>query len=81
MTENGTSEDDISAGAFGPTGLNDVARSYYYTSYINNMLKAIKLDAVNITSYTAWSLLDNFEWKRGYTLVIDSIIFAWADKD
>lgn len=67
VTENGTSEDDVSAGAFSPTGLLDVARSYYYTTYIDNMLKAIVIDGVNVTSFTAWSLMDNFEWKRGYT--------------
>lgn len=67
VTENGTSEDDATAGAFGPSPLFDLARSYYYTMYINNMLKAIVQDGVNITSYTAWSLMDNFEWKRGYT--------------
>lgn len=57
VTENGTSEDDAVAGAFGPSGLNDVARQYYYTLYINNMLKAIVEDKVNVTLYTAWSLL------------------------
>jgi len=67
VTENGTSEDDNSAGAFSATGLADVGRQYYYTMYINEMLKSIALDGVRVTSYTAWSLLDNYEWKRGYT--------------
>lgn len=58
VTENGTSEDDNSSGAFSPTGLADVARQYYYTMYINEMLKAIVLDGVHVTSYTAWSLLE-----------------------
>lgn len=58
VTENGTSEDDNSAGAFSPTGLADVGRQYYYAMYINEMLKAIALDGVRVTSYTAWSLLE-----------------------
>lgn len=58
VTESGTSEDDNSAGAFSPTGLADVPRQYYYTMYINEMLKAVVLDGVRVTSYTAWSLME-----------------------
>lgn len=59
VTENGWSD-------YPEVGLQDVRRVSYYKNYINQMLKAIKLDNVNVTAYTAWSLMDNFEWGMGY---------------
>ncbi|XP_059474929.1 lactase/phlorizin hydrolase-like [Neocloeon triangulifer] len=47
--------------------INDVDRSNYYTNYINEVLKAVNLDGCNVYGYTAWSILDNFEWGAGYT--------------
>jgi len=55
ITENGFAD-------FPTTGVNDTGRVDYYRSYINEMMKAVNLDEVNVKSYTAWSLLDNFEW-------------------
>ncbi|KAG7283729.1 hypothetical protein CRUP_034353 [Coryphaenoides rupestris] len=60
VTENGVSE------KMACTNLCDDWRMQYFKDYINEMLKAIK-DGVNIKAYTAWSLLDKFEWDEGYS--------------
>lgn len=60
VTENGVSTKDTPE-------LSDDIRSKYYISYINEVLKAIRIDNVNVKGYTAWSLMDNFEWISGYT--------------
>jgi lactase-phlorizin hydrolase len=59
VTENGSADRDIDS-------TNDVARLSYFRRYINEMLKAV-LDGANVVGYTAWSLMDNFEWAAGYT--------------
>ncbi|XP_023192574.1 lactase-phlorizin hydrolase isoform X2 [Xiphophorus maculatus] len=60
ITENGVSER-------GPTDLKDSHRSYYYEKYINQVLKAYRLDNVDVRGYTAWSLMDNLEWATGFS--------------
>ncbi|CAL8131573.1 unnamed protein product [Orchesella dallaii] len=60
ITENGWSD-------AGNSGLNDTQRIGYYTDYINNVMKAVILDGCNVQAYTAWSLMDNFEWANGFT--------------
>jgi len=60
VTENGVS-DNLG-------NIDDLSRIYYYKHYINNVLKAVKLDGCNVEGYVAWSLLDNFEWSFGYTM-------------
>ncbi|XP_052799781.1 lactase/phlorizin hydrolase-like [Mya arenaria] len=47
--------------------LMDYHRIHYYRTYINELLKAIKLDGCNVKGFTAWSLMDNFEWNTGYS--------------
>ncbi|KFO81149.1 Lactase-phlorizin hydrolase, partial [Cuculus canorus] len=59
VTENGISER-------GDLGFNDTWRSHYYRSYINEALKAVVLDGVDLRGYTAWTLMDNFEWAVGF---------------
>ncbi|KAI4351001.1 hypothetical protein L6164_005395 [Bauhinia variegata] len=46
--------------------LHDTTRISYYKSYISNLKTAVEHGA-NVVGYFAWSLLDNFEWRLGYT--------------
>jgi len=44
----------------------DQGRVMYYANYSAEMLKAIREDGVDVRGYFAWSLMDNYEWERGY---------------
>ena len=50
-----------------PARLKDDFRVDFLRRYTNEVLKAIKLDGVNVKGYMAWTLMDNFEWGEGYT--------------
>lgn len=45
--------------------LEDTDRIEYYREYMGATLDAIA-DGCNVTGYSAWSLMDNFEWLEGY---------------
>lgn len=47
-------------------GVHDTTRIHYYRDYITELKKAID-DGARVIGYFAWSLLDNFEWRLGYT--------------
>lgn len=57
ITENGFSDGG---------GIDDTDRKNYYQQYLTAVLEALLEDNVNVTAYTAWSLMDNFEWMSGY---------------
>jgi len=44
----------------------DFDRTAYYANYTSEILNSIVEDGVNVKGYFAWSLMDNFEWERGY---------------
>lgn len=48
--------------------LNDVIRKEYHEKHLQNLLKAIYDDGVDLKGYFAWSLMDNFEWNLGYSV-------------
>nr|XP_022913989.1 cytosolic beta-glucosidase-like [Onthophagus taurus] len=57
ITENGLSDHE---------NKNDIQRANYHLNHLNACLEAIA-DGVKLKMYTAWSLMDNFEWTHGYT--------------
>ncbi|XP_018570324.1 myrosinase 1-like [Anoplophora glabripennis] len=58
VTENGIAIDEQ---------YNDVTRIRYLKEHLSSVRDAMMFDDVNVTLYTVWSLLDNFEWSNGYT--------------
>ncbi|XP_031248152.1 beta-glucosidase 44-like [Pistacia vera] len=63
VVENGTN--DASDILF-PYVLHDKARVDYYKGYVDAVKNAID-NGAKVIGYFAWSLLDNWEWSRGYT--------------
>lgn len=59
----------ITENGFGTFGDKDDLRISYYRRYMNSVLNAIDIDQCNVVCYTAWSLMDNFEWNSGLSLV------------
>jgi beta-glucosidase/6-phospho-beta-glucosidase/beta-galactosidase len=57
ITENGVSDKG---------GTIDTSRVFYFNSYLEAVLDAVE-EGSNIMGYIAWSLMDSFEWKAGYT--------------
>lgn len=49
-----------------PDALHDTKRMTYYRGYLAQLKKAID-DGANVVGYFVWSLMDNFEWRLGYT--------------
>ncbi|KAL0850752.1 hypothetical protein ABMA28_006694 [Loxostege sticticalis] len=58
ITENGISLEP---------GLNDMRRINYIDGYLRALHAAITKDHCHVFAYTYWSLIDNFEWMRGYS--------------
>ncbi|XP_071507382.1 lactase/phlorizin hydrolase-like [Diadema antillarum] len=74
VTENGVSTADVYE-------LDDVSRQKFFRAYINEVLKAINIDGADVRGYTAWSLLDNFEWAAGYSERFGMHYIDFSDPD
>jgi beta-glucosidase len=62
ITENGCASDDYIT----PEGeVNDLERIAFLKGHLDAAWRAIR-DGVNLAGYFHWSLMDNFEWARGY---------------
>ncbi|CAH2096849.1 unnamed protein product [Euphydryas editha] len=59
ITENGWSQ-------VPEAGLIDDDRIVYYRAALNSVLDSLEA-GVNLKGYMAWSLMDNYEWMKGYT--------------
>jgi beta-glucosidase/6-phospho-beta-glucosidase/beta-galactosidase len=57
VTENGVSDKG---------GLNDLKRVQYFNSYLTAIRNAMH-DGCDVKGYIAWSLMDSYEWKAGFT--------------
>lgn len=68
ILENGVASDD---------SLVDEVRGLHYQKAISAVLRAIR-EGCDIRIYTAWSLMDNFEWSQGYTFVLFIFFHAFV---
>ncbi|KAK1416004.1 hypothetical protein QVD17_31792 [Tagetes erecta] len=65
ITENGMDYPNIPSLPI-EEALKDDKRIKYHNAYLTNVLAAIKYDGCNVKGYFAWSLLDNWEWRKGF---------------
>ncbi|KAM3867117.1 beta-klotho [Diretmus argenteus] len=49
-------------------GREDTVAIYLMKKFINQVLQAIRFDGVQVFGYSAWSLVDGYEWNYGYSV-------------
>ncbi len=57
----------------------DQARIDYMQGYLTNVEKAVNVDKVNVQGYFAWSLIDNFEWRSGFSKRFGMVRIEFTD--
>lgn len=58
--------------------LHDQFRADYYKGYIEALSSARK-SGVNVLSYFAWSIIDNFEWSAGLGIRFGMVYVDYKD--
>ncbi|XP_025830317.1 myrosinase 1-like [Agrilus planipennis] len=61
--------------------IDDRERVSFYGQFLEAVLEAIHIDNVRVIAYTAWSLMDNFEWNIGYTRKYGIYYVNFTDPD
>lgn len=59
----------------------DNFRADFITSYTRAMEEAITQDGVNVQGYFCWTLMDNFEWTRGYEMRFGIVYVDFASQE
>uniref|UniRef100_A0A8C5LQS4 Klotho beta n=1 Tax=Leptobrachium leishanense TaxID=445787 RepID=A0A8C5LQS4_9ANUR len=59
----------------------DTTNIYIMKKFINDVLQAIKHDNINVIGYTAWSLMDGFEWQDGFKIRRGLFYLDFGSKD
>ena len=78
ITENGVSGPGENTKPL-PAVLDDTFRQSYYFGYLDSMCDVIATKGVKITAYYAWSLMDNFEWREGYSSQFGIVYVDYKD--
>ncbi|XP_010245330.1 PREDICTED: beta-glucosidase 18-like [Nelumbo nucifera] len=66
VTENGLAQSDQPAGKREDL-LNDNKRIEFFKGYLASLARAIR-NGADVRGYFVWSLMDNFEWTRGFSM-------------
>ena len=65
VTENGAAFPEPEPGVGGGQAVDDRERSAYLAAHIAAAAQALH-EGARLAGYFAWSLLDNYEWEKGY---------------
>lgn len=63
-----------------PEVLEDQERIDYHSTYLDAMFAAMTEDGVDVRSYFAWTLADNWEWSDGFSTRF-GVSFTEKDED